>query len=135
MLKPISEIDKNVLKTLYSLRLPGDINVPYERYISRYDMIVVDNDCYCSETCSKERIIKYFGAMSGSYMRATLPCAIITNGNVIKNRYGRHGMLIIDHLNLINTNRPPMPKEKFIEIEAYITALIKKYHIVIKLKP
>ena len=135
MLKPISKINKNVLKALYSLRLPGDINVPYEKYISRYEMIVVDNDCYCSETCSKERIIKYFGAMSGSYMRTTLPCAIIINGNVIKNRYGRQDVLIIDHLNLIDTKRPPMPKEELIEIEAHITALIKKYHIIIKLKP
>lgn len=135
MFKPIAKIDKNVLKALYSLRLTVDINVPYEEYISRYEMIVVDNDCYCSETCPKERITKYFGAMSGSYMRTTLPCAIIINGNVIKNRYGRQDVLIIDHLNLIDTKRPPMPKEELIEIEAHMTALIKKYHIVIKLKP
>lgn len=86
--KPMSEIPNTVLRLLYFLRPHDAFKVPFDVFVRRYEFIVVDDVAYYSEDCDMSRITKYLDIPGPSILRAQIPDAIVSNGYVLKNRFG-----------------------------------------------
>lgn len=86
--KPMSDIPESVLRVLYFHRLRDAFKVPFDVYVRKYDFIVANDIVYYSEDCDMSRIKKYLEIPGPSVLRAQIPDAIVSNGYVLKNRFG-----------------------------------------------
>ena len=94
--RDIKDIPDSIFKSLYKLRTFGDIS--YENFVSLYKIVVIDGTLYCTDGEYEQGVAKlYIKLMEDSSHRAcTFPYAIITDGYVVKNRYGSNGHLNIE---------------------------------------
>ena len=88
--KLMEEIPEKVLSLLYFMRLIDDIEVPYDEYVKRYNLIAVDNVIYYTPDCDDWRVEEYMKTPVYGVARKYIPDAIYEDGVIIKNRYGHH---------------------------------------------
>lgn len=88
-LKPMSEASDDIMLLLYNLRLFSDIDVPYEVYIMRYGIIVIDGNIYYRDSCDPTRLNIALKPETSLSTRSRIVDAVIEGDNVIKNRYGK----------------------------------------------
>lgn len=90
--KNLSELPDEVREKIYSLRLPVDMDVPFDEYMEQFDTIVVENCMYHSDTLYAQNIVieyKLAEEKHREFSAMALPMVIIKNGIVIKNRFGK----------------------------------------------
>ena len=89
--KKIDEMPEWAKKYLYSMRLYGQLEIPFDKYIGLYRFVVIDDTVYYDDTEAFCRRMMYFyqnAIRLGSVQKVTIPNAIIKNGYILKNRYG-----------------------------------------------
>lgn len=88
-IRPMATMPEAFCRLLYMMRLYEHRNIPYDEYLNLFDFVTVDGVAYCTPQCDSRRIWEYRHAEGSSYRKAALPDAIIVNGYVLKNRYGK----------------------------------------------
>ncbi len=83
--KKFSEIPRYYLERLYSLRLYEQRNVTYEEYVKHYGTVEADGIFYYREE-QKSKIADW---IKGGIKGIQICDAVISGGDVIKNRFGR----------------------------------------------
>lgn len=86
IVKNISELPAEIADILYDHRLPSDLHMTKEDYISRYGFVSVDDKVAYASDRDMWRV-KLWLDRHGMYW-LTLPDAVIMEGVLIKNRYG-----------------------------------------------
>lgn len=90
--KNISELPDGVREKIYSLRLPDDMETPFDEYMEQFDNIVVENCMYHSDTLYAQNIVKEYKLAEEKHCKLSamaFPMVIIKNGIVVKNRFGK----------------------------------------------